>query len=53
MSASAIEAKLLRYDLLMSGLDPYIIDLVAPPPSFTKNKEPFAFKFRDSIVEEG
>ena len=33
MSEPAIESKLLRYDLLQSGLDPNVIDLLAPPAS--------------------
>ena len=53
MSTTAIEAKLLRYDLLKSGLDPKLIDLLAPPASFKSFDTPFAFKYGDSVIEEG
>lgn len=53
MSQSAIEAKLLRYDLVMSGLDPKMVDLIAPPPSPYISNIPFASKLTDSVIEEG
>ena len=54
MSESAIEAKLLRYDLLMSGLDTRIIDKVVPPPQVAfASKKPFAVHMLDSVIDEG
>ena len=62
MSESAIEAKLLRFDLLKSGLDPNVVDLLAPPPTAVLNQsksggkpgqdEPFVFKLFDPIISE-
>ena len=54
MSEPAIEAKLLRYDLLMSGLDSRMVDKIAPPPQLTYvNNVPFANTLLDSVIDEG
>ena len=54
MSEPAIEAKLLRYDLLMSGLDSRMVDKIAPPPQLAYvNKKPFANTLLDSVIDEG
>ena len=54
MSEPAIESKLLRYDLLMSGLDPRIVDKIAPPPQLSYvNKRPYAKTFLDPVIDEG
>ena len=55
MSAPAIEAKLLRLDLLLDeGLDTRLIDKIAPPPQVAYvSRRPFAFKLTDSVIDEG
>ena len=55
LSADAIETKLLRYDLLMSDLDPSMVDTIAPLANAVTNKqeEPWAFKLYDSVIPEG
>ena len=52
MSQEAIEAKLLRLDLILAGLNPEIVDLVAPPVSATPST-PFPFKFSESVIDDG
>ena len=37
----------------MSGLDPKMVDLIAPPPSPYISNIPFASKFTESVIEEG
>lgn len=56
MSTSAIEATLLRHDLLKSDLDPKVVDMLAPTlfqMKYDGSQSQQAFKLNNSVIPEG